>query len=144
MLQIFNSSIVFDFLINLHCFCENLVSQLETNFIFDALIVGAIIMMANRLSDKVLKGLQRTAATTIIARGAYDAYNSLTDKKAGGSSDPKDSDKGSDKDSGKDSDKDSGKDSDKDKNKDSNKDSGKDNNKTDNKTGSNNNSNNGK
>ena len=33
--------------------------------------------MANRLGDKVLKVLQGTAAATIIARGIYDAINSI-------------------------------------------------------------------
>jgi hypothetical protein len=39
----------------------------------------SIILRSNRLGDKVLKGLQGTATTTIIGRGAYDAYKSLTD-----------------------------------------------------------------
>lgn len=32
--------------------------------------------MASRTSDKILRGLQWTAATTIIARSIHDAYNS--------------------------------------------------------------------
>jgi hypothetical protein len=38
-------------------------------------MLGAIIFLASRAGDKILKGLQGTAATTIIVRGAYDAYN---------------------------------------------------------------------
>jgi hypothetical protein len=32
--------------------------------------------MASRTSDKILRGLQGTAATTIIAKGIHDAYKS--------------------------------------------------------------------
>jgi hypothetical protein len=37
--------------------------------------LGAIISLASKAGNKILKGLQGTAATTIIVRGAYDAYN---------------------------------------------------------------------
>lgn len=36
--------------------------------------------MTSRVSDKNLKGLQGTAATTIIARGVYDAYYKWKDE----------------------------------------------------------------
>jgi hypothetical protein len=32
--------------------------------------------MAGRAGDKILKGLQGTAAATIIGRGVYDSYQS--------------------------------------------------------------------
>jgi hypothetical protein len=38
-------------------------------------ILSAILSLASRAGDKILKGLQGTAATTIIARGVYDAYS---------------------------------------------------------------------
>jgi hypothetical protein len=41
----------------------------------EIIVLSAIISLAGRVSDKILKGLQGTAATTIIARGVYDAYN---------------------------------------------------------------------
>jgi hypothetical protein len=37
--------------------------------------------MASRTSEKLLRGLQGTAATTIIARGIHDAYKSWKQKK---------------------------------------------------------------
>jgi hypothetical protein len=42
---------------------------------YEIIILGAILSLAGRAGDKILKGLQGTAATTIIARGVYDAYN---------------------------------------------------------------------
>jgi hypothetical protein len=42
---------------------------------YDIILLCAIISLASKACDKILKGLQGTAATTIIARGAYDAYN---------------------------------------------------------------------
>jgi len=61
--------------------------------------------MASRTSDKLLRGLQGTAATTIIARGIHDAYKSWKqknkNKKNGESSsnndDSRDKDKNKDK-----------------------------------------------
>lgn len=49
---------------------------------YEILILGVILSLANRASDKILKGLQGTAATTIIARGVYDAYNKWKDDKS--------------------------------------------------------------
>jgi len=54
--------------------------------------------MANRTSDKLLRGLQGTAATTIIARGIHDAYNSWEN---GGSSSNSDDSKYKDTKKGK-------------------------------------------
>jgi hypothetical protein len=38
------------------------------------ILLSSIILMASRTTDKILRGLQGTAATTIIGRGIYDAY----------------------------------------------------------------------
>jgi hypothetical protein len=35
-----------------------------------------MVSLTSRTSDKILRGLQGTAAATIIARGIHDAYNS--------------------------------------------------------------------
>jgi len=48
--------------------------------ISEIIVLGTIISLASRTSDKILRGLQGTAATTIIARGIHDAYNSWKDK----------------------------------------------------------------
>lgn len=89
-----NISIIFDILTG---FCEIISSNLGLILICEIIVLGAFIFFASRTTDKILRGLQGTAATTIIARGAYDAYNSW---KNGGSSSNNDDSK--DKDSGKD------------------------------------------
>lgn len=49
---------------------------------YEIIILGVILSLAGRAGDKILKGLQGTAATTIIARGVYDAYNKWKDDKS--------------------------------------------------------------
>jgi hypothetical protein len=58
--------IVSDIIIALANFYDLISSQLELMLIFGITILGAIILMSKRLGDKILKGLQGTAATTII------------------------------------------------------------------------------
>lgn len=41
--------------------------------------------MSRRASDKIFKGLQITAATTIITRGAIDVFNAWKDDKSSNS-----------------------------------------------------------
>lgn len=72
----FNISVFKDTLTNLHYFYDLIISNIEITLIFEIAILGATILMANRLGDKILKGLQGAASTTIIARGIYDAINS--------------------------------------------------------------------
>jgi hypothetical protein len=38
------------------------------------MILSLIVLMAGRTSDKILKGLQGTAAVTIISRAVHEAY----------------------------------------------------------------------
>jgi len=57
-------------------------SDLWISFAYEIIALGAILSLASRASDKFLKGLQATAATTIIARGVYDAYNKWKDDKS--------------------------------------------------------------
>lgn len=57
-------------------------SNLWILFACEIIALGAILSLASRTSDKILKGLQGTAATTIIARGVYDAYNKWKDNKS--------------------------------------------------------------
>lgn len=45
-------------------------------FTCEIIVLGAIISLTSRGTDKILRGLQGTAATTIIARGIHDAYKS--------------------------------------------------------------------
>src|ERR1700678_1037406 len=73
----FNISVFKDTLTNLLYFYDLIISNIEITLIFEIAILGATIFMANRLGDKVLKVLQGTAAATIIARGIYDAINSI-------------------------------------------------------------------
>jgi hypothetical protein len=73
----FNISVFKDTLTNLLYFYDLIISNIEITLIFEIAILGATIFMANRLGDKVLKGLQGAAATTIIARGILDAINSM-------------------------------------------------------------------
>jgi hypothetical protein len=54
---------------------EIVSSNLWIFSIYEIIILGAIISLASKAGNKILKGLQGTAATTIIVRGAYDAYN---------------------------------------------------------------------
>jgi len=68
-----NISISLDLLTGFFNFIE---SNLLFILSFEIIILSSIILMANRTSDKLLRGLQGTAATTIIARGIHDAYNS--------------------------------------------------------------------
>lgn len=49
---------------------------------YEIVLLGVILSLATRVSDNILKGLQGTAATTIIARGVYDAYNKWTNEKS--------------------------------------------------------------
>ena len=49
---------------------------------YEIILISSIILLASRTSDKVLKGLQGTAAVSIIGRAVYDAYK----KWKGGSS----------------------------------------------------------
>ena len=60
-------------------------SDMWIYLICEILILGTIVSLASRTSEKILRGLQRTASITIIARGIYDAYNSW--KNYGSSSD---------------------------------------------------------
>jgi len=62
-------------------------SDLWTLFIYGMILLGASIFLASRAGDKILKGLQGTAATTIIARGVYDAYNKWKDNKPSNNND---------------------------------------------------------
>jgi hypothetical protein len=89
-----NISISLDLLTGFFNFIE---SNLWFILSFEIIILSSIILMANRTSDKLLRGLQGAAATTIIARGIHDAYNSW---KNGGSS--SNSDDSRDKDTNKD------------------------------------------
>jgi len=57
-------------------------SDLWILFAYEIIALGAILSLASRTSDKILKGLQGTAATTIIARGVYDAYNKWKENKS--------------------------------------------------------------
>ena len=77
MLTIFNISVLSLTLTNLLYFSDLIFSNIEIYLIFEIAILGVIVLMANRLGDKVLKGLQGTAATTIIVRGLSDAIKSL-------------------------------------------------------------------
>lgn len=61
---------------------EIVSSDLLIFLICEIIILGAIISLASKAGDKVLKGLQGTAATTIIARGVYDAYNKWKNEKS--------------------------------------------------------------
>lgn len=70
-------------------------SDLWIFLLLEIFILGTIISLASRSTDKILRGLQGTAATTIIARGVYDAYNSW--KGNGSSSNDDSKDKGKDK-----------------------------------------------
>jgi hypothetical protein len=61
---------------------EFVSSDLWIFLIYEIIMLGAIIFLASRAGDKILKGLQGTAATTIIVRGAYDAYNKWKNEKS--------------------------------------------------------------
>jgi uncharacterized membrane protein len=89
-----NISISLDLLKEFYNFIESNLWFILSCEIF---ILSSIVLMASRTSDKFLRGLQGTAATTIIARGIHDAYNSW---KNGGSSSNNDDSK--DKDTNKD------------------------------------------
>ena len=71
-------------------------SDLLFSLIYEIIALGAIISLANRASDKILKGLQGTASATVIGRGVYDAYKTMTEE-GGGSEDKDDSEKTKDK-----------------------------------------------
>jgi uncharacterized membrane protein len=77
MLTIFNISVLSLTLTNLLYFSDLIFSNIEIYLIFEIVILGVTVLMANRLGDKVLKGLQGTAATTIIVRGISDAIKSF-------------------------------------------------------------------
>jgi hypothetical protein len=79
MLTIFNISVLSLTLTNLLYFSDLIFSNIEIYLIFEIVILGVTILMANRLGDKVLKGLQGTAATTIIVRGISDAIKSFSE-----------------------------------------------------------------
>jgi len=64
---------------------EIVSSDLWIFLIYEIIVLGAIISLARRAGDKILKGLQGAAATTIIARGAYDTYNALKRDKSNSS-----------------------------------------------------------
>jgi len=87
MLTIINLFIISELLSNLYYFFDSLISQLELTFIFEIVTLGVIILMSNRIGDKVLKGLQGTAATTIFARGLYDTYKTLNEDNSKNSTD---------------------------------------------------------
>jgi len=72
LFQTLNISISLDLLTGFYDFIE---SNLWVILSYEILILSLIILMASRTSDKLLRGLQGTAATTIIARGIHDAYN---------------------------------------------------------------------
>ena len=69
----FNFSVFNETLTNLHYFYDLIISNIEITFIFEITILGTTIFMANRLGDKILKGLQGGAAITILTRGICDA-----------------------------------------------------------------------
>jgi len=54
---------------------EFINSDLLISLVYEIIALGAIVSLTNRVSDKIIKGLQGTAATTIIARGVHDLYN---------------------------------------------------------------------
>jgi hypothetical protein len=87
MLTIINLFIISELLSNLYYFCDSLISQLELTFIFEIITLGVIILMSNRIGEKVLKGLQGTASTTIIASGLYDAYKTISENNSKNSTD---------------------------------------------------------
>lgn len=64
-----------------------LVQNYELFFMMEIIVLGTIIYLAGRTSDKILRGLQGTAASTIIARGIYDAYNTWKSNGSSSSSD---------------------------------------------------------
>jgi len=90
-----NLSISLDFLT---CFYNFIESNSLFILSYEIIILSSIVLMANRTSDKLLRGLQGTAATTIIARGIHDAYNSWEN---GGSSSNSDDSKYKDTKKGK-------------------------------------------
>ena len=71
MLSTLNVIIKYDLLTN---YCDIISSNLLIILIFQTMLLSSIILMASRRSDKILKGLQGTAATTIIVKGAFYAY----------------------------------------------------------------------
>lgn len=90
LLQTLNFLISLDLLTGFYNFIE---SNLWFILSCEILILSSIVLMASRTSDKLLRGLQGTAATTIIARGIHDAYNLW---KNGGSSSNNDDSKDKD------------------------------------------------
>jgi hypothetical protein len=79
---------------------EIVSSDLWIFLISEIIILGTIVSLASRSTDKILRGLQGAAATTIIARGVHDAYKSW--KGNGSNSDRDDSsNKNTDKDESK-------------------------------------------
>jgi len=70
----FDLMILSDLLTNFYVL---IYSNLWVILICNIVILGSIVLMDNRASGKILKGLQGTAATTIIVRGAFDAYRAL-------------------------------------------------------------------
>jgi hypothetical protein len=81
------------FLNNLIIICstinEIVNSDLWIFLLCEIFVLGTIVSLASRSTDKILRGLQGTAATTIIARGIHDAYKSW--KGSGSSSNNDDS-----------------------------------------------------
>jgi hypothetical protein len=79
-------------------FYELIYSNLWFILSCEIVILGPIILMANRASGKILKGLQGAAATTIIARSAFDAYKALKgDNSSSGNNNSENNDTGNDK-----------------------------------------------
>jgi len=66
-------------------FYELIYSNICIILILNIVVLGSIILRANRASGKILKGLQGAAATTIIARGVFDAYRALNGDKSSSS-----------------------------------------------------------
>ena len=83
-ISIINISIFLDLLLQ---FFDLIKSNFLFNLSCETLILTLIILMDDRSTDKILKGLQGTASATVIARGAIDAY------KAWDSSNPDDEEK---------------------------------------------------
>jgi uncharacterized membrane protein len=52
----------------------------------EIIVLVTIVSLASRTTDKILRGLQGTAATTIISRGIHDAYKSWKDNGSRGNS----------------------------------------------------------
>jgi hypothetical protein len=74
MLLNFDLIILSDLLTKLY---ELIYSNLWFILSCEIVILGPIILMANRASGKILKGLQGVAATSIIVRSAFDAYKAI-------------------------------------------------------------------